>query len=159
MRTALCAAILLAACAAPEKAPPPSPAPPPVQEDPVLDDGQWRAEAKRVVVARHLALAKEYRDASELEKALEHADQAQMLDPSSEEARRLKLELQRMTGQRSGEVTTMLEDEWLAKQAREEQRVLEAQRVLAEAREAEAAGDFERARTLYKRAAFLAREG
>ena len=150
--------LLVAACGAPaKKAEEPSPEPPPVT-GPEMDEAQWRAEAKRLLAARHLALAKQYRDALEIDKALQHVDQALLIEPSSEPARTLKLELQRMTGQRSGEVSTMLEDEWLAMQAREEQRIVETQRLLSEARTAEAAGDLDRAAELYKRAAYLARE-
>lgn len=148
--------LLVAGCRATEPSES-GPPPPPAPATPEMDEAQWRAEAKRLLYERHMALATQYRDALEPEKALPHVDQALMLQPASDEATRLKIELQRMTGQRSGEVATMLEDEWLARQAREEQRVVEAQRLLAEAKRAEEAGDLEEAMTLYKRAAYLAK--
>ncbi len=150
--------LALAACRAPAPSePPPSPAPPPVT-DPALDDAAWRAEAERVLFERHLATAKRYRDALDLDKALDHVEEALVLRPTSEEAREFRRRLQREVGVRAGEAEMVLEDEWLAMQAREEQRVVEARRALAEAREAEAKGDLERAANLYKRAAYLAKE-
>lgn len=70
----------------------------------------------------------------------------------------MRAELQRMMGEREGEVRTLVEDEWLAMQAREEQRVVETRRLLDEARAAEEAGDLQRAATLYQRALFLSRQ-
>jgi len=150
--------LALAACqaTAPTK-PAPSPAPSPAP-DPVLDEAMWRAEAEQILFDRLLENAKRYSDAGELEKALESMDQALALRPGSEEARDVRRRLQKEVGVRAGEAETMLEDEWLAMQAREEQRVVEAQRLLNEAREAEESGDHELAANLYKRAAFLAKQ-
>ncbi len=150
--------LLLAACRAPAEKPPPSPAPPPAPATAAENEAAWRAEAEQILFQRHLDLALQYRDALELELALDHVDRALALLPTSEKARALRAELQRMTGDRTGEVRTIREDEGLAMQARDEQRVVEAQRTLAEARSAEDAGDFELAATLYKRAIYLARE-
>jgi tetratricopeptide (TPR) repeat protein len=149
--------LLLAACRAPEEKPPPAPAPPPAPSA-ELDEATWRAEAEQILFERHLRLAQQYRDALDLDPALDHVDRALALQPGSEKARALRTELQRMMGDRAGEARTILDDSWLAMQAREEQRVVEAQRMLKEARAAEEAGDFERAATLYKRALYLARE-
>jgi tetratricopeptide (TPR) repeat protein len=150
--------LLLAACAAPEKeARPPSPAPPP-SPSPELDEAEWRAEAEQVLFERHLKTAKLYRDGLEVEKALEQVEQALALRPASEEARALRAELQRTAGVRAGEVSTILEAEWEAQVAREEQRQVTVRRLLVEAREAEEAGDFERAKLAYQRAIFLSRE-
>ncbi len=152
--------LLLALAACQATAPtehPPSPAPPPA-EDSTLDEAMWRAEAEQVLFERLLENARLCRDAAELEQALGYVDQALAMRPRSEEARDLRRRLQKDVGVRAGEAEMLLEDEWLAMQAREEQRVVEAQRALAEAREAEKAGDLERAANLYKRALFLARE-
>lgn len=158
-RPAGCALLLLAACgSAPvqEPAPPPSPAPP--STSPELDEAAWRAEAEQVLFERHMKTARLYRDGLDVEKALEQVDRALLLRPSSEEARQLRAELQRLTGARAGEVSTILDDAWEAELVREEQRQVTVRRLLDEAREAEEAGDFDRAKLAYQRAIFLTRE-
>jgi hypothetical protein len=159
-RPAVCALLLLAACGSTpvkEEAPPPSPAPPPSSSK-ELDEAQWRAEAEQVLFERHLKTARLYRDGLDVDKALEQVDRALALRPASGEALALRAELQRMTGARAGEVSTILNDAWEAELVREEQRQVTARRLLAEAREAEEAGDFERAKLAYERAIFLSRE-
>jgi tetratricopeptide (TPR) repeat protein len=106
----------------------------------------------------HLRNARLYRDGGDFEKALAHVDRALALRQSSEEARALRVELQRLAGDRAGEVRTYLEDEWLAQKAREEQRAVEARRWLKQGKAAEEAGDFDRAIAAYERALFLAGE-
>jgi tetratricopeptide (TPR) repeat protein len=140
-----------------EERPPPSPAPPP-SPSAELDEAQWRAEAEQVLFDRHLKTAKLYRDGLDLDRALDQVERALALRPASEEALQLRAELQRMAGMRSGEVSTILDDAWEAQLAREEERQVTARRLLAEAREAEEAGDFDRAKLAYQRAIFLSRE-
>jgi tetratricopeptide (TPR) repeat protein len=123
-----------------------------------MDEAAWRVEMEQVLYESHMENSRRYRDAAELENALDQVARALALKPTSEEARELRLELQRMVGVRAGEAQTLLEDEWLAQQVHEEQRVVEARRALAEARAAEEAGDFDRAMAAYKRALFLAGE-
>ncbi|MCK6459891.1 MAG: hypothetical protein L6Q95_08355 [Planctomycetes bacterium] len=159
-RPAGCALLLLAAsCGSArveEPAPPPSPAPP--SSSPELDEAEWRAEAEEVLFERHMRTARLYRDGMDIDKALDQVEQALALRPSSEEAGKLRAELQRLAGARAGEVSTILDDAWEAELVREEERQVTVRRLLAEAREAEAAGDFERARIAYQRAIFLTRE-
>jgi tetratricopeptide (TPR) repeat protein len=158
-RPAACAILLFAAsCRTPveDSAPPPSPAPPP--SAPELDEAAWRAEAEEVLFERHMRTARLYRDGLDIDKALDQVEQALALRPSSEEARKLRAELQRLSGSRAGEVSTILDDAWEAELVREEERQVTVRRLLAEAREAEAAGEFERAKLAYQRAIFLTRE-
>jgi tetratricopeptide (TPR) repeat protein len=148
----------LAGCRAPAPAAEqPSPEPPPAAA-PEFEEAEWRAEMEAIVFERHLATARRYRDAFELEKALDHVDRALALRPEAEEARELRLDLQRMAGMRAGEARTLLDDAWETQRAREEQRLVDARRLLAEAREAEKAGDLEGAIEKYKRALYLAGE-
>lgn len=159
MRVALLL-LLVAACKsapAPAPAPPPSPAPPPTTSEGAFDDVAWRAEAEQVLFERHMKTARLYRDALDLDKALDQVNQALLLKPTSDEARALRIDLQKQLGMRAGEVQTMLDDEWLALQAKEEQRQVEARRLIKEAREAEEAGDFDRAAEAYRRAIYLTR--
>lgn len=157
MRNAALLLLLLAACkSAPEPEPPPSPAPPSTP-DPVFDEAQWRAEAEQVIYDRHMRTARLYRDALDLDKALDQVNMALVLKPTSEEAIALRAELQRQLGVRAGEAGTVLDNEWLALQAREEERQVEARRLLAEGRAAEEAGDYDRAEEAYKRAIFITR--
>jgi tetratricopeptide (TPR) repeat protein len=150
--------LLVAACkTAPPEKPPPSPAPPP-SPSPEFSEAQWRAEAEKVFFRKHMQLARLYRDGLEIDKALEQVNQALLLKPTAEDAIKLRAELQRLSGERAGEVGTLLEDEWQSRLAREEEREVAARRYLAEAREAEAAGDYERAAEAYQRAIFVARE-
>jgi len=107
---------------------------------------------------RHMKTAKLYRDGLDLDKALEQVDQALVLRPSSEDAQQLRAELQRLAGERAGEVTTILDDAWEAQLVREEERQVTARRLLDEAREAEEAGDFERAKLACQRAIYLSQE-
>jgi hypothetical protein len=159
-RPAACALLLLAACAGRpvEEPPPPAPAPPPAPSSPELDEAQWRAEAEQVLFERHMKTAKLYRDGLDVDRALAQVDRALALRPTSREAQALRAELQRMAGVRAGEVDTILEAEWEARLAREEERQVTVRRLLAEAREAEEAGDFDRAKLAYQRAIFLSRE-
>jgi tetratricopeptide (TPR) repeat protein len=151
--------VVVAACRAPAPPhePPPSPEPPPAPTA-VEEEAAWRAEMKKSLFERHLALAERYRDSLEPDLALDHVEQALLLEPRSETALALRAELQRMTGVRAGEATTLLENEWLAMQAREEEREVTMKRLLAEARTAEEAGDFERAKEAYERALFLSKQ-
>lgn len=153
---AILAVLLLTACRSVPADPPPSPAPPPTPS-PELDEAQWRAEARQVLFERHMRTARAYRDGLDLESALDQVEQALVLEPSSEEARKLRAELQRMAGHRAGEVSTIMDDAWEAQLAQEEQRQVTIRRLLNEAREAEEAGDFERAKLAYERAIFMTR--
>jgi tetratricopeptide (TPR) repeat protein len=121
-----------------------------------MEEARWRAEMTEVLFTRHMAAARRYRDALDPEEALAHVDRALALKPMDEEARELRLDLQRMVGGRAGEVETFLDDQWQAQKAREEERQVEVRRALAEAHAAEAAGDFDRAIGAYERALFLA---
>ncbi|HEX5136733.1 MAG TPA: hypothetical protein VFY93_07165 [Planctomycetota bacterium] len=156
-RSALCALLLLAACRS-QRAEEPSPAPPPSPSTAELDDAQWRVEAEQVMFERHMKTAKLYRDGLDLDKALDQVDRALALRPMSREAQQLRAELQRLAGARAGEVTAILDDAWEAQLAREEERQVTARRLLKEAREAEEAGDYERAKLAYQRAIYLSRE-
>ncbi len=150
--------LLLGACrATATQEPPPAPAPPSASA-PAEDEASWRAEMQKILFERHLALAERYRDLLEPDIALDQVEQALLLEPRSEKALALRAELQRMTGVRAGEATTLLENEWQAMQAADEQRRIAARRALAEARAAEEAGDLERAAEAYKRALYLADE-
>jgi len=158
---------LLAACAASRKDSDQAraePAPQAPVEEPAGDLLE-EAEAERslfaqqaaVLYRRHYDIAKRFRDQGRLEVALIHVDQALRYRADSEDAIRLRLEIQRMLGRRDGSAAVVFDDELEAEQVKRQQWTVTARRLLDEARKARDVEDWESARRAYERVLSIAK--
>jgi Flp pilus assembly secretin CpaC/tetratricopeptide (TPR) repeat protein len=95
----------------------------------------------------------------QLEDALNSINLALQYNPTSAEAQNLKADVQRMLGDRSGEVTTVLDDQWEAAKAKQTEQKIAVQRWLAKADSAVTAQDFEGAKRAYENALFIVTTG
>lgn len=165
MRSRLLSLLILAACAQPRAQPaPPEPEPPPpepaaTESEALLSEAEqelalWKQQSD-VMYRRHFRTARLYRDALELEPALREVESALRYKPESEEAIRLRADVRRMLGARAGEVETVLQDAWEARQVRNEQRKVTLRRRLAEAERAIEIEDYARARRAYESVLFI----
>ncbi|MHC4135234.1 MAG: hypothetical protein ACYTDU_03440 [Planctomycetota bacterium] len=163
MRSPVLSLLVLAACAQTQAQPEPAePAAPPAEaseSEELLSEAErelklWKQQSD-VMYRRHFRTAQRYRDALELEPALREVESALRYKPKSEEAVRLRADVRRMLGDRAGEVETVIEDAWEARQVRSEERKVSARRKLAEAERALAVEDYDRARRAYESVLFI----
>ncbi len=161
---ALIWAALLAACAGTktQTQPEPEPAAEPARQtesEELLTEAEkdrrvWKQQSE-VLYGKHLDTARRYYQASELERALREVEAALRYKPGSEEALRLRADLRRNMGDRAGEVETVLQDAWEARQVKAEERRVTVRRKLAEAERAMELEDYDRARRAYESVLFI----
>jgi hypothetical protein len=163
MRSRILALLVLAACAKPRAEPEPAePVPPPAEaseSEELLTEAEkdlrvWKQQSD-VMYRRHFQTARRFRDALELESALREVDSALRYKPESKEAQRLRADIRRMLGERAGEVETVLQDAWEARQVRADERRVTVRRKLAEAERALELEDYDRARRAYESVLFI----
>ena len=162
MRSRVVTLLVLAACAqTPAK---PEPAAPPAEatateSDELLTEAErelqlWKQQTE-VMYRRHYDTARRLRGEQELEVALREVESALRYKPKSEEALRLRADIRRNLGDRAGEVETVIEDAWEARQVRSEERKVTVRRKLAEAERAMEVADHDRARRAYESVLFI----
>ena len=105
---------------------------------------------------RHVALGERYRDRGDLEVALTEIERALRFKPLDENAVRMRAEILRLLGRRSGEIETIMTDTYAEMQARQQQRVVTVRRKLAEAERYLEAGNVPEARRSLTAAHFMA---
>jgi len=114
-----------------------------------------RKEYEAVMYERYLTLAKQHRDALDLETALDDVSKALDYRPTADDAIRLRDEILRMMGKRAGETRTVIDDQYEAYQVKRQEQTVTVQKKLAEARAAMDAGDFDKASRDYGAAIFI----
>ncbi len=120
----------------------------------VEDEQKLRTQFSDVMYRRLYAQAKAHRKGLRLEEALASVRHALTFNPTSEAAQNLQSEIQRLMGDRAGEVATVLDDHWEAAKAKQTEQNVAVQRWLAKADTAMTAQDWETARRAYENAAF-----
>jgi tetratricopeptide (TPR) repeat protein len=159
---------LLPACRsrepAPEKAEAAPPAEPPAKGGEELiaaaeEESRLKSEYAQVMFERHLALARQLRDAASVREALTEVDHALRYRPDDAEAQHLRAELLRLAGERAGASETILEDQVEAARVQRAEQLVSARRELADGRRATEAGEYDRARHAFERAAFIVASG
>jgi len=118
-------------------------------------DRKARTEFEAVMYGQHMQLAREYRNALELDRALTEADNALGYRPSSDEALKLRAEIQRLLGNRAGETRTVLDDQYEAFAVKREEQKVTVRRLLAEGRQEMEARSYEEADQSCERALFI----
>lgn len=112
-------------------------------------------QERRAFFERRIAQAQAYWRASQLEQALEACEHALLLVPADEEALRLRRQLRHDLGYRDGTVSLLANEAAARYEVRLEEEKLTIQRLLHQAKAAEASGDWESARRGYERALFI----
>ena len=107
------------------------------------------------VVHKRMEEARQHLKAGNPPKALEAVEAALRHDPTSEEAMTLRADVQRMLGERAGEVRTVIDDQAEAYRVKLDEQKVTVRRLLADAEAASAATDWNRARRAYENAAFI----
>jgi general secretion pathway protein D len=119
------------------------------------DEQKVRAEYESVMYARHVDLARKYRNSLELDNALAEVDRALGYRPSEDEAIKLRAEILRLLGDRTGETRTVIEDQYEAFEAKREEQKVAVRRLIGEGQQAMAAGSYPEADKAYERALFI----
>ena len=160
MRSRVVCLLVLAACAqTPAKPEPPASPAEATESDELLTEAErelqlWKQQTD-VMYRRHYDTARRLRGKHELEVALREVGSALRYKPKSEEALRLRADIRRNLGDRAGEVETVIEDAWEARQVRSEERKVTVRRKLAEAERAMEVADYDRARRAYESVLFI----
>jgi len=163
MRSRVVTLLVLAACAQtpakPEPAAPPASPAEATESDELLTEAErelqlWKQQTE-VMYRRHYDTARRLRGEHELEVALREVESALRYKPKSEEALRLRADIRRNLGDRAGEVETVIEDAWEARQVRSEERKVTVRRKLAEAERAMEVENYDRARRAYESVLFI----
>ncbi len=118
-------------------------------------DQKARTEFEAVMYGQHMQLAREHRNALELDRALAEADNALGYRPSSEEALKLRSEIQRLLGDRAGETRTVLDDQYEAFEVKRDEQKVTVRRLLLDGRQEMEAKSYEQADQSYERALFI----
>ena len=127
--------------------------------DAVENEQKLRKQFSDVMYRRLYTQAKAHRDGLRLEEALASVRNALRYNPTSEAAQNLQSEIQRLMGDRAGEVATVLDDHWEAAKAKQTEQKIAVQRWLAKADSAMTAQDWEAARRAYENALFIVTTG
>ncbi|HEX5139117.1 MAG TPA: hypothetical protein VFY93_19265 [Planctomycetota bacterium] len=118
-------------------------------------DKKAQGEFASVMYARHLELAREYRDGLDLDRALAEVDNALRYEPGSEDGSRLRNEILRLMGKRAGETGTIVEDQLAGFAAKREEQKVTVRRLVADGQQAMEAGEYEMASDALERALFI----
>ncbi|HEX5138010.1 MAG TPA: hypothetical protein VFY93_13625 [Planctomycetota bacterium] len=118
-------------------------------------DRKAKGEFEDVMYGQHMELARQYRNALELDKALAEVDHALGYKPSSEDASRLRAEVMRLMGDRAGETRTVIDDQWEAANVKREEQKVTVRRLIGEGKQSMEGGNFDAADESYERALFI----
>jgi len=118
-------------------------------------DLKARTEFEAVMYGQHMQLAREYRNALELDRALAEVDNALGYRPTSVEASQLRAEIQRLLGNRGGETRTVLDDQTQAFELKREEQKVTVRHLLGEAKQQTEARSYDLADQSYERALFI----
>ncbi len=118
-------------------------------------DQKAKTEFEAVMYGQHMQLAREYRNALELDRALAEVDNALGYRPSSDEALKLRAEVQRLLGDRAGETRTVIDDQYEAFNVKREEQKVTVRRLIAEGKQEMDARNYEAADESYERALFI----
>jgi hypothetical protein len=163
MRSAVLALLVFAACAQTRAQPEPTEPEPTeateTESEELLTEAEkelqlWKQQSE-VMYGRHFDTARRLRAKHELDVALREVESALRYKPNSEEALRLRADIRRNLGDRAGEVETVIQDAWEARQVRAEERRVTVRRKLAEAKRALEVQDYDRARRAYESVLFI----
>jgi len=123
--------------------------------DQALAEEELRSQYDIVMFRRLHSQALALRNAGQLEQALDAVNEALRFEPTSEEAQRLQSEIMRMRGDRAGEVGTVMDDQFQAYKAKQEEQKIAVKRWLATAETGLDANDFDAAKRAYENALFI----
>ncbi len=118
-------------------------------------DRQAKTEFEAVMFGQHMELARQYRNALELDRALAEVDHALGYRPSSDEASRLRGEILRLMGDRAGETRTVIDDQFEAFNVKREEQKVTVRRLIGEGRQAMEAKSYDAADESFERALFI----
>jgi general secretion pathway protein D len=129
------------------------------ESESLLDTAQEEArladEYSATMYRRHYQTARRLRDRMRLGEALTEVEKALGYEPTAEQAIQLRAEIMRLMGDRAGESTTLMEDEYEAFQVKRVEQKLTVRRKLGEARNAADVQEFKEARRAYEEASFI----
>ncbi len=118
-------------------------------------DQKAKTEFEAVMYGQHMGMAREYRNALELDRALAEVDNALGYRPSSEEATKLRAEILRLLGDRAGETRTVIDDQYEAFQVKREEQKVTVRRLIGEGQQQMEAKSYAEADESYERALFI----
>ena len=118
-------------------------------------DQKARTEFEAVMYGQHMQMAREHRNALELDRALAEVDNALGYRPSSDEAGKLRAEILRLLGDRAGETRTVIDDQYEAFQVKREEQKVTVRRLIGEGKQALEAKSYDQADEAYERALFI----
>jgi general secretion pathway protein D len=105
--------------------------------------------------AQHMDMARKYRNALELDRALTELDNALGYQPTSAEALSLRNEVLRLLGDRAGETRTILDDKYAAAEVKKEEQKVTVRRLIAEGKQQMDAKSYDQASDSLERALFV----
>jgi general secretion pathway protein D len=118
-------------------------------------DQKAKTEFEAVMYGQHMEMAREYRNALELDRALGEVDNALGYRPSSDDALKLRAEIMRLLGDRAGETRTVIDDQYEASEVKREEQKVTVRRLIAEGKQAMEAKSYEQSDESYERALFI----
>ena len=127
----------------------------PSRIDEYADQENLKREFDEVMYEKLYTQARSLRNTGQYNRALEQVQEALHFNPTSDEALQLRNELLTLTGERSGEVTTVLDDQWEAYKAKRDEQKVAVERWLAKADRAVTAQDWDEAKRAYETALFI----